>query len=125
MARWIGCWLPSCRWSVHTLSGLALSVDVPVLTRPGLILVEAAQVLEASKSFPRAVLFSSFDPDICSALRQRQADYPVYFLSDGGSHPHADLRRTSFAAALDWAATSNLQVRGVPLAGDSMQGLYH
>lgn len=32
----------------------------------------------------RAVIFSSFHPDICLVLQSKQRVYPVYFLTDGG-----------------------------------------
>ncbi|CAK0736854.1 hypothetical protein CVIRNUC_000814 [Coccomyxa viridis] len=57
----------------------------------------------------RQIVFSSFDPEICRALRQRQQRHPVLFLSTGGTCWHADARRMSIAAAIRWALDSNLQ----------------
>lgn len=57
----------------------------------------------------RTVMFSSFDPDICTEIKQRRPHYPVMFLTEAGANPHADKRRTSFAAAIDFAVSNNLQ----------------
>lgn len=43
------------------------------------------------------------------ALRQRQQRFPVLFLSTGGTCWHADKRRMSIAAAIQWALENNLQ----------------
>ena len=43
------------------------------------------------------------------ALRQRQRRFPVLLLSTGGTCWHADQRRMSIAAAIQWALQSNLQ----------------
>lgn len=50
-------------------------------------------VVSACDRGGRAVMFSSFDPDICRELRRRQDKYPVMFLTTGGTHHHADPRR--------------------------------
>jgi len=61
----------------------------------------------------RSIFFSSFDPDVCVAMRKRQDQHDVWFLSGCGLYEHVDSRRTSIAAALDFAAAHNL--RGVVL----------
>ena len=43
------------------------------------------------------------------ALRQRQQRFPVLLLSTGGTCWHADERRMSIAAAIQWALECNLQ----------------
>lgn len=53
------------------------------------------------------------------ALRARQARFPVMFLSGGGAYAHVDARRTSVAAALDWALQAGLQ--GVVLEAGAVQ----
>ncbi|KAL4440128.1 hypothetical protein ABPG75_003129 [Micractinium tetrahymenae] len=58
---------------------------------------------------PRLVMFSSFDPDVCLAVKRRRPQAPVMFLSGGGVYVHADPRRTSIAAAVDFAAAASLQ----------------
>jgi glycerophosphodiester phosphodiesterase len=58
---------------------------------------------------PRLVMFSSFDPEICVEIKRRWPDAPVMFLSGGGVYAHADPRRTSVAAAIDFAAGAGLQ----------------
>ncbi|XP_066561847.1 glycerophosphocholine phosphodiesterase GPCPD1 isoform X2 [Amia ocellicauda] len=50
----------------------------------------------------RRVVFSSFDPDICTMVRQKQNKYPVLFLTQGKSEIYPDLmdircRTTSMA----------------------------
>lgn len=57
----------------------------------------------------RHVVFSSFDPDVCVALREGQSRFPVLFLSGGGAYQHVDPRRTSVQAAIDFAAEARLQ----------------
>lgn len=56
----------------------------------------------------RQVVFSSFDPDVCRALREAQQQHQVMFLTTGGRDWHADARRMSLAAAVDEAASSQL-----------------
>lgn len=56
----------------------------------------------------RQVVFSSFDPDVCRALREAQQQHEVMFLTTGGRDWHADPRRMSLAAAVDEAASSKL-----------------
>lgn len=57
---------------------------------------------------PRQVVFSSFDPDICRALRAAQDQHPVMFLSTGGRDWHADARRMSLEAAVEEAMSARL-----------------
>ncbi|GAX85412.1 hypothetical protein CEUSTIGMA_g12828.t1 [Chlamydomonas eustigma] len=63
---------------------------------------------EGSGCVQRQVFFSSFDPDVCAAIAQRQQHCPVWYLSGCGLYPHIDERRTSFQAALDFISTSKL-----------------
>lgn len=56
----------------------------------------------------RQVVFSSFDPDVCRALREAQQQHQVMFLTTGGRDWHADPRRMSLAAAVEEAASSKL-----------------
>ncbi|GBF91679.1 glycerophosphodiester phosphodiesterase [Raphidocelis subcapitata] len=56
----------------------------------------------------RPIVFSSFDPDVCAALRARQSRWPVLLLSAGGREPHADARRAGLGAALRVAAGGGL-----------------
>lgn len=55
------------------------------------------------------MMFSSFDPEICRALRERQNSVAVLFLFCGNSL-HADERRNSTAMALEFAVRHQLQV---------------
>jgi glycerophosphodiester phosphodiesterase len=70
----------------------------------------AAVAAEAAGSIARRhVAFSSFDPEVCCALRAAApAAAPVLFLSGGGAYAHADARRTSVDAALRFAAGAGL-----------------
>ncbi|CAL5218465.1 g148 [Coccomyxa viridis] len=70
-------------------------------------ILEAVQAVATHSSRP--IVFSSFDPEICRALRQRQQRFPVLLLSTGGTCWHADERRMSIAAAIQWALECNLQ----------------
>jgi len=54
------------------------------------------------------VVMSSFDPEVCAALRERQSLYPVFFLSSGGEDAHADPRRMSVEAAVEFALAHDL-----------------
>jgi glycerophosphodiester phosphodiesterase len=56
----------------------------------------------------RQVVFSSFDPDVCRALRAAQRQHSVMFLSTGGRDWHADPRRMSIAAAIEEACAHQL-----------------
>lgn len=56
----------------------------------------------------RQVVFSSFDPDVCRALRAAQQQHSVMFLSTGGRDWHADARRMSIAAAIEEACAHQL-----------------
>ncbi len=68
-------------------------------------------VQQALQTSSRKVFFSSFDPEMCQALRKRQQEIPVFFLSTGPASfkPHSDPRRTTVAAAIDWAHQTDLQ----------------
>lgn len=90
--------------------------EVDRVVGPTLSVVER---LCAAGGVERQVVFSSFDPDVCAALRARQSRWPVLFLSTGGRDPHADARRTSLAAALDVALASRLS--GLILDSGSLQ----
>lgn len=57
----------------------------------------------------RDLVFSSFDPDVCLEVKSRRPQHDVMFLSGGGRDPHADPRRSSVQAAIDFAASNNLQ----------------
>lgn len=50
-----------------------------------------------------ALVLSSFDPDVCAALRKGQSEIPVMFITTGGAEPHANPVRMSIDAAIDFA----------------------
>eukprot|EP00192_Tetraselmis_astigmatica_P014101 CAMPEP_0117678352 /NCGR_PEP_ID=MMETSP0804-20121206/17249_1 /TAXON_ID=1074897 /ORGANISM="Tetraselmis astigmatica, Strain CCMP880" /LENGTH=317 /DNA_ID=CAMNT_0005487729 /DNA_START=327 /DNA_END=1281 /DNA_ORIENTATION=+ len=58
----------------------------------------------------RTVVFSSFDPDVCIAVRERQNTHEVLFLT-ACHEPHPDTRQRSVEAAVEVAKKHNL--RGV------------
>lgn len=68
----------------------------------------AVDAAAASCRGTRAVMFSSFDPEVCTEIRMRRPEFPVMFLSGGESEVHVDARRTSIARAIEFAVTSNL-----------------
>jgi len=57
----------------------------------------------------RAIMFSSFDPDVCLRLKQLRPNNTIMFLSAGGVDPHVDRRRTSVQAAIDFAESAGLE----------------
>lgn len=57
----------------------------------------------------RRVIFSTFDPDCATLLSLKQPRHPVFFLTNGGTECFADPRMNSLDAALEFAASSNLQ----------------
>ncbi|KAI8968526.1 Glycerophosphoryl diester phosphodiesterase family-domain-containing protein [Mycotypha africana] len=56
----------------------------------------------------RHVIFSSFHPEICLALNLKQPNYPVFFLTDAGTLPMADMRCNSLQGALRFARQADL-----------------
>ncbi len=68
--------------------------------------VDAAAAAAGGRT--RAVMFSSFDPEVCIEIRIRRPEFPVMFLSGGESELHVDPRRTSIACAIEFAVASNL-----------------
>ncbi|MEW5303053.1 MAG: hypothetical protein WDW38_001369 [Sanguina aurantia] len=83
---------------------LTPAAEIDRLLLPILSDVQQSASTCGGSSLPRPVMFSSFDPDVCAALRARQARHPVCFLSGCGLYPHQDERRTSVLAALRFAA---------------------
>ena len=64
-------------------------------------------VLEEAKG--RKVIFSTFDPDCATLLSLKQPRFPVFFLTNAGTEAFEDPRMSSLAAAVEFAAGSNLQ----------------
>ncbi|KAJ7638577.1 cyclin-dependent protein kinase inhibitor [Roridomyces roridus] len=68
----------------------------------------------------RRIVFTSFSPDVCSAVNWKQPNYPVFFASQcGNKEPHVrhlpftgedqeDGRTTSVGAAVEFARANNL-----------------
>ena len=58
---------------------------------------------------PRLLFFSSFDPDVCTAIKgQAKGQHAVWFLSGCGLYEHSDPRRTSIASALEFASQNEM-----------------
>lgn len=53
----------------------------------------------------RAVFFSSFSPEVCILLSNKQHLYPVFFLTESGHAPSSDARAHSLQEAI-WFAQS-------------------
>ncbi len=68
----------------------------------------------------RRLLFSSFDPEVCSELKRRRPEFSVMFLSGGGAYAHVDARRTSIPAAIGFAANAGLD--GIILESATLRG---
>ena len=66
----------------------------------------------------RAVVFSSFDPDVVQRLKSMQS-HATMFLSEGDADSHIDPRRTSFAAAVQWAHSTGLD--GIVLHSNALR----
>ncbi|KAI8147206.1 Glycerophosphoryl diester phosphodiesterase family-domain-containing protein [Fennellomyces sp. T-0311] len=56
----------------------------------------------------RRIIFSSFHPEICVALNLKQPNYPVFFLTDAGTLPMADVRCNSLQGAVRFAKQADL-----------------
>ncbi|XXQ38780.1 GP-PDE domain-containing protein [Plasmodiophora brassicae] len=56
----------------------------------------------------RRIIFSSFDPDICTITCLKQPSYPVFFLTEAGASPCWDPRGQSIREAIRFAKRQNL-----------------
>ena len=56
----------------------------------------------------RSITFSSFSPEVCILLSIKQQDYPVLFLSKGGSVPVGDVRCSGLQQSIRFAKRWNL-----------------
>eukprot|EP00743_Colponemidia_sp_Colp-15_P006958 GILK01007509.1.p1 GENE.GILK01007509.1~~GILK01007509.1.p1 ORF type:complete len:805 (+),score=137.89 GILK01007509.1:154-2568(+) len=57
----------------------------------------------------RKIMFSCFDPDVCTFLRLKQPKYPVFFLSEGGLTWLQDRRCNSIEQAILFCTAERLQ----------------
>ncbi|KAM6954749.1 glycerophosphocholine phosphodiesterase GPCPD1 isoform 1-T3 [Aplochiton taeniatus] len=60
---------------------------------------------------PRRIVFSCFDPDICTMVRQKQNKYPILFLTQGISEKYPelmDIRCRTTLIAMSFAQSENL-----------------
>jgi glycerophosphodiester phosphodiesterase len=66
----------------------------------------------------RPMFFSSFSPELCILLKNKQKLYPVMFLTESGYIPTRDIRATSFQEAVGFAKKWNLEgvvIRSQPI----------
>jgi glycerophosphodiester phosphodiesterase len=61
-----------------------------------------------SYSSTRSIIFSSFHPEVCLMLNMKQPNYPVFFLTDGGSYKNFDPRCNSLREAVRFAKFAGL-----------------
>ncbi|GJJ70849.1 glycerophosphodiester phosphodiesterase [Entomortierella parvispora] len=67
------------------------------------------EVYDHDQTHPdRNIIFSSFHPDICLLLNMKQPNYPVFFLTDGGTSVLADRRCNSIQGAVRFASSIDL-----------------
>ncbi|KAF9912886.1 Glycerophosphocholine phosphodiesterase [Linnemannia zychae] len=67
------------------------------------------EVYDHDQTHPdRNIIFSSFHPDICLLLNLKQPNYPVFFLTDGGTSVMADRRCNSIQSAVRFATSIDL-----------------
>ncbi|KAI1316506.1 Glycerophosphocholine phosphodiesterase [Mortierella claussenii] len=67
------------------------------------------EVYDHDETHPnRNIIFSSFHPDICLLLNMKQPNYPVFFLTDGGTSVVADRRCNSIQGAVRFATSIDL-----------------
>ena len=66
----------------------------------------------------RAVLLSSFCPEICILLARKQSRWPVAFLTDSGNWKLTDVRTTNLQEAVSFARKWELD--GVVLASEPL-----
>ncbi|KAL8726873.1 MAG: hypothetical protein Q9166_006425 [cf. Caloplaca sp. 2 TL-2023] len=64
----------------------------------------------------RAVLLSSFSPEICILLARKQSRWPVLFLTDSGNSQQTDVRAANLQEAMSFAKRWDLD--GVVLASE-------
>lgn len=68
------------KWNMELLDGRH---EVDRINKNPNVYVDCILNVVLSKAINRRVVFSSFDPDICTMLRLKQNIYPVMFLSQG------------------------------------------
>ncbi|XVF59979.1 hypothetical protein PTKIN_Ptkin08bG0005700 [Pterospermum kingtungense] len=57
----------------------------------------------------RSIIFSSFHPDAAQLVRKLQNNYPVFFLTNGGTELYYDVRRNSLEEAIKVCLEGGLQ----------------
>ncbi|KAL0228467.1 hypothetical protein RCL1_004610 [Eukaryota sp. TZLM3-RCL] len=56
----------------------------------------------------RKIIFSSFDPDVCSCLKVKQNTWPVLYLTTASTEERTDSRMYSLEDAMDWCEKAGL-----------------
>ncbi|URE48465.1 Glycerophosphoryl diester phosphodiesterase family [Musa troglodytarum] len=57
----------------------------------------------------RSIIFSTFQPDAARLIRKLQNDYPVFFLTNGGTQIYGDARRNSLDEGIKLCLANGLQ----------------
>ncbi|KAK8607349.1 hypothetical protein V6N13_053090 [Hibiscus sabdariffa] len=57
----------------------------------------------------RPIIFSTFQPDAAQLVRKLQNNYPVFFLTEGGTETYYDIRRNSLEEAMKVCLEGGLQ----------------
>jgi len=66
-------------------------------------------VFDGLEHSDRDIFFSSFDPECCILLNQKQSKYPVFFLTEGGEALYpSDPRKNSLREAVEFCKRSHL-----------------
>ncbi|KAJ7563835.1 hypothetical protein O6H91_03G127700 [Diphasiastrum complanatum] len=107
------CTLKEAFEQVEPIVGFNIEVkfdDINPVSQSELERVVTAVVQEVEQhAKARNIFFSSFHPDAVGLLQKSQSKYPVFFLTDGGTHLYADERRNSIEAAMEVCNKSGLQ----------------
>mmetsp|Transcript_9648 Transcript_9648/g.31617 ORF Transcript_9648/g.31617 Transcript_9648/m.31617 type:complete len:214 (+) Transcript_9648:249-890(+) len=96
----------------HVGFNIELKTDEHAVPRGAELEAYIDAILGVSREFhssSRRVFFSSFDPEVALAMRLAQEQQPVLLLTDAAEDgPHADPRRNSIAAAIDFVRANRL-----------------
>mmetsp|Transcript_26724 Transcript_26724/g.63365 ORF Transcript_26724/g.63365 Transcript_26724/m.63365 type:complete len:292 (+) Transcript_26724:362-1237(+) len=99
----------------HLPDDAGIDLEVKMTTPPGTVTSSAEidrviePILKVVDNYPRKapLAFSSFDPEVCVALKKRQREHPVLYLSSC-SKGHPDSRQRTVDAAVDFALAQGL-----------------
>lgn len=117
--------LPSLEDILHALPlDLTLNLEIKMTTPATCIVTPESELERATQPIidvllqharldaGRSIVISSFDPDVCtriqSKLKAAELDIPVMYLTEGGFSFHADSRRMSISAAVEFCVVHGL-----------------